>query len=370
MLPTPPPAGARPDLMPMSGGPTSQQQAFVMLLSVGCLVASITHVAFGYLFWRHDVIPMAWGNVVSVLAYAVSALLLRRGHTATAIVLMLSEVTAHALAAVITVGWESGFHLYLLVVIPMFLANQVNRLPVRLLLAAGVAVAYMLLDVHWHHRPALHPMPEAVMAALHTFNLGSTLAILCVFTVVYVQLISEAESRLHALATTDSLTGLMNRRSMGAAMQRLQALRQRKPQPATVVLLDIDHFKQLNDRHGHALGDWALQAVADVLEIGVRDVDLLARWGGEEFLITLPDADVDAAMLVAERLRQNIAALRFPLPSAAQPTDGTPAEQRVTATFGVAALAPDEPVEAAIHRADVALYLGKEAGRNRVVRGG
>jgi len=240
---------------------------------------------------------------------------------------------------------------------------------VRLVLASGVATAYMMLDVHGHHRPALYPMPDAVMAALHTFNLGSTLAILCVFTVVYVQLISEAEARLHALATTDSLTGLMNRRSMSAAMLRLQALRQRKPQPATVVLMDIDHFKQLNDRHGHALGDWALQSVADVLEIGVRDVDLLARWGGEEFLIALPDADVDAAMQVAERLRQNIAALRFPLPHANGRPDDNPDEQGVTATFGVATLAPDEPIEAAIHRADVALYLGKEAGRNRVVRG-
>jgi hypothetical protein len=233
MSPTPLPASARNALPTPVNGPSSQRQAFVMLLSVGCLVASITHVAFGYLFWRHDVIPMAWGNVASVLAYALSALLLRQGHTATAIVLMLAEVTGHALAAVVTVGWESGFHFYLIIVIPMFLANQVNRLPVRLLLAAGVAIAYMLLDVHGHHRVALHPMPEPVLAALHTFNLGSTLAILCVFTVVYVQLISEAEARLHELATTDSLTGLMNRRSMGTALQRLQTLQtdQRSPWP-------------------------------------------------------------------------------------------------------------------------------------------
>ncbi len=345
----------------------SLQQAFGMLLSAGCLVAAITHVAFGYLFWHHGVSSLAWANVASVLAYALSALLLRRGRTAQAIVLMLSEVTVHALTAVMAVGWESGFHFYLLVVIPIFLANQVNRWPVRILLALLVASAYMLLDIHWHHRPPAHPMPADVLTSLHTFNLGATIGILCVFTVLYVHLISQAEARLHELATTDSLTGLMNRRSMGAALQRLQTLRQRRPQPVTMVLVDIDHFKQLNDSHGHAVGDWALQAVADVLEIGVRDVDLLARWGGEEFLIALPDADLNAAAQVAERLRQNIAALRFPLRPSMKGGDVT--EQQLTATFGLAALSPQEAVEAAIHRADVALYQGKQGGRNRVVKG-
>jgi diguanylate cyclase (GGDEF)-like protein len=345
----------------------SLQQAFTMLLSAGCLVAAITHVAFGYLFWQHGISAMAWVNVASVLVYALSALMLRRGRTAPAIILMLSEVTAHALAAVIAVGWESGFHYYLLVVIPIFLANQVVRWPVRIGVGLAVSSAYMLLDMRWHHRPAIWPMPPEVLSSLHTFNLGSTIAILCVFTVLYVHLISQAEARLHELATTDSLTGLMNRRSMGAALQRLQTLRQRKPQPVTMMLVDIDHFKRLNDSHGHAAGDWALQAVADVLEIGVRDVDLLARWGGEEFLIALPDADLNAAAQVAERLRQNIAALRFPLGPGSKGGDVT--EQQVTATFGLAPLAPDEPAEAAIHRADVALYQGKQGGRNRVVKG-
>jgi diguanylate cyclase (GGDEF)-like protein len=343
-------------------------QVFAMVLSAGCLLAGVCHMAFGYLFWEHGVNAMVWANVASVCAYAVAAVLLRRGRVASAMTLMMAEVTLHAVAAVFVVGWESGFHLYLLVVIPGYLANQINRWPTRLAVAGSVSLAYVLLDKFAHHRPPLHPIPPDVLASLHVFNLATTLALLCVFTVMYVQLIAQAERRLHELATTDSLTGLMNRRSMLAALQRLQSQRQRRPQPVALLLIDIDHFKQLNDTHGHALGDWALQAVADVLTIGVRDVDMVSRWGGEEFLIALPDTTPEAALQVADRLRLNIAALRFPLPRGEGDPEGTEREQTLTATFGLADLAPQQSLDGAIHLADVALYQGKQQGRNRVVQ--
>jgi len=279
--------------------------------------------------------------------------------------MIVAEVTLHAVAAVFMVGWESGFHLYLLVIIPGYLANQINPWPTRVTVSGLAAVSYVLLDKFAHHRPPLHPIPADVLASLHVFNLATTLALLCVFTVLYVQLIAQAERRLHELATTDSLTGLMNRRSMLTALQRLQSIRQRKPQPVALLLIDIDHFKQLNDNHGHALGDWALQAVADVLTIGVRDVDMVARWGGEEFLIALPDTTPEAALQVADRLRLNIAALRFPLPKG---EDGAEREQTLTATFGLADLGPLQSLDGAIHLADVALYQGKQQGRNRVIQ--
>ncbi len=352
-----------------AGSSGSASQVFAMVLSAGCLLAGVCHLAFGYLFWQHGVEAMTWANVASVCTYAVAAVLLRRGRVAPAMLLLMAEVTLHAIAAVIVVGWESGFHLYLLVVIPGYLANQINRWPVRIAVSGSVSLAYVLLDVYGHRQAPLQAIPTEVLASLHVFNLATTLALLCVFTVMYVQLITRAERRLHELATTDSLTGLMNRRSMLAALQRLQSLRQRKPQPAALLLIDIDHFKQLNDTHGHALGDWALQAVADVLTIGVRDVDMVARWGGEEFLIALPDTTPEAALQVAERLRLNIAALRFPLPrSDGEPEGGEAREQRLTATFGLADLGAQQSLDGAIHLADVALYQGKQQGRNQVVQ--
>jgi diguanylate cyclase (GGDEF)-like protein len=338
--------------------PSVARHSFTLLLSSGCLLAGVTHMAFGVLFYQTGVMPMAKVNIASVLIYVLSALLLRRDRVGTAMLLMIAEVAAHAILAVIAVGWESGFHYYLLITIPVFLANQINKWPLKITVATVIGGAYVVLDWYWHRAVPAYVMDVNTLAYLHRFNLVTTIAILSGFTVLYVHLITQAEERLHELATTDSLTGLMNRRSLLATLEHEQARRQRKPHPVSIMLVDIDFFKKLNDTYGHSMGDWALQAVAEVLRKGVRDMDFVARWGGEEFLIILPFADMAVALPVAERLRQGIAELRFP---------SRGHELRITATLGLAELGTEEAADAAIQRADAALYKGKHAGRNRVV---
>lgn len=336
-------------------------QSFKLMLSSACLLAGVTHLAFGVLFHQAGVTPMVWVNVGSVLLYVLAAVLLRRDRIALAMFMMIAEVVAHAVAAVMAVGWESGFHYYLLIVIPVFLANQVNRWPFKIGFGTVIACAYLLLDGYWRKATPHYDMAADTLAHLHRFNLATTIAILSGLTVLYVHLITQAEERLHELATTDSLTGLMNRRSMLSALAREQATRQRKPHDTAMLIVDIDHFKQLNDTFGHTMGDWALKAVAEVLRKGVREMDLVARWGGEEFLVVLPFADRETAWTVAERLRQGIADLRFPSKDHAL---------RVTATVGLTCVAPAEAIDAAIQRADAALYKGKNDGRNRIVASG
>ena len=338
--------------------PSVASDSFKLLLSSGCLLAGVTHMAFGVLFYQAKVLAMAQVNVASVLTYLLAALLLRHNKVALAMFMMIAEVAAHAILAVITVGWESGFHYYLLIVIPVFLANQLNKWPFKIGFATLIGGAYVALDWYWRKADPVYQMDLGTLAYLHRFNLVTTIAILSGLTVLYVHLITQAEERLHELATTDSLTGLMNRRSMLAALEHEQAVRQRQPHDTCVLLVDIDHFKKLNDTFGHNMGDWALKAVADALESGVREMDFVARWGGEEFLIVLPFASKAAALPVAERLRQAIADLRFPSSGHAL---------RVSATLGLAALRADEQVDQAIQRADAALYKGKDAGRNQVV---
>jgi len=124
------------------------------------------------------------------------------------------------------------------------------------------------------------------------------------------------------------------------------------------VLADIDHFKSINDQHGHAAGDAVLTAVSQALRQTVREQDSVARWGGEEFLILMPQATMEAASAVAERLRASVAAVEVPI-------EGQ--RIQVTMTFGVSTWRPNEMVDTAIIRADVALYQGKQAGRNQVV---
>lgn len=333
-------------------------QSFKMVLSSACLLAGVTHIAFAVLFYQSQVVAMSWVNVGSVLTYVLAAALLRRDQVAAGMFVMIFEVAAHAILAVITVGWESGFHYYLLIVIPVFLANQVNKWPFKIAFATTLTVSYVALDWYLRKAAPMFEMSATTLAYLHRFNLVTTIAILSGLTVLYVHLITQAEARLHQLATTDSLTGLMNRRCMLDALAREQALRQRKPHPSTVLLVDIDHFKKLNDTFGHNMGDWALKAVAEVLKNGVREMDFVARWGGEEFLIVLPHASIEGARPVAERLRLSISELRFPAKD--HPL-------RVSATLGLAEMGIGEEADQAIQRADAALYKGKNEGRNQVV---
>jgi diguanylate cyclase (GGDEF)-like protein len=352
--------GLVPNPLPSSLLPDSlARHAFALLLSGVCLLAAVTHLAFLVLFHQAGVQALVQANVASVLVYGLSALLLRRERIVPAMLLMLAEVLGHGVLAIATIGWDSGFHYYLLVIIPVMLVSQFNGWPVRLSAAMLLLLAYVGLDVHYRRAVPLYAMDRDMLDHLHTFNMVSTVFLLSAFTVLYVHVISRAEARLHELATTDSLTGLMNRRSMLAALEREQGLRQRLPHPVTLILVDIDHFKQLNDTHGHALGDWALQAVAEALRKALREIDFVARWGGEEFLIALPNTDLLEARLVAERLRSGVAALDLPMSTPTQPL-------RLTATLGVSEVQGDESADAAIARADAALYQGKRAGRNRV----
>lgn len=174
----------------------------------------------------------------------------------------------------------------------------------------------------------------------------------------FLLLVKEDSDRdLLRLATTDALTGLSNRRDFMERTEAAWRLHLRLGQPMAVVMLDLDHFKSLNDRHGHAVGDTALRMTGEVLRQSLRDVDICGRLGGEEFALALPGSGVEEARVVAERLRQAVAALRF---------DSAQGAVGFTASFGVAAVCGDQGVEQALSQADRQLYQAKAAGRNQV----
>jgi len=166
--------------------------------------------------------------------------------------------------------------------------------------------------------------------------------------------------RLAELATHDGLTGLPNRRLFASRLERSLALSKRYGHPVSVLALDIDHFKQLNDTHGHATGDAALVALAGALEAHVREADTAARVGGEEFWVLLPETGLEAAAEVAEKLRLEVRALDV---------DGADTQPlgRFSVSIGVAEHREGERAEALLARADDALYEAKRAGRDRVI---
>jgi diguanylate cyclase (GGDEF)-like protein len=173
------------------------------------------------------------------------------------------------------------------------------------------------------------------------------------------QELERAYAEVERLAQTDPLTGLANRRHfMGVLAQEVERS-ERYGRPLSLVALDLDHFKAVNDAHGHAAGDDVLREAARALRAVCRDVDLAARMGGEEFSLLLPETDAAGARIVAERVRERIAGKAHRAPAGQT--------FRVTASLGVARLRPGASGEALLQAADEALYRAKAAGRNQVV---
>jgi diguanylate cyclase len=169
----------------------------------------------------------------------------------------------------------------------------------------------------------------------------------------------QLEKELKWQAQTDPLTGLFNRRQYELLFNQEMASARRNKTPLTLGLIDLDHFKAINDRYGHDLGDHVLCQVADILQQPLRDSDIIGRFGGEEFIIILPRTDVDQARVVAERMR--IALSETIISHQGQTVV-------VSATFALAELTPeDKDINDVIRRADDALYEGKGSGRNCVV---
>jgi len=168
----------------------------------------------------------------------------------------------------------------------------------------------------------------------------------------------ETRERLEEEVRTDFLTGLLNRRAMLDEVATEVDRFRRKGVPFCVVMGDIDHFKRINDLHGHDVGDLVLKRVADILRSRIRNQDRAARWGGEEFLFFLPETEQGGAMLLTEELRTRIEALK-------EQASGKTIE--VTMSFGVTCFEKDDSVDSCISRADGALLRAKRDGRNRVV---
>lgn len=203
------------------------------------------------------------------------------------------------------------------------------------------------------HSPAAAPDERDPYANKHARVVSKLLRFIDVVT-------SELEASMQEVTTlsiTDRLTQLANRIRLDRVLDEQIELANRYGTPFSVILLDVDHFKQVNDTHGHLVGDDLLVRLARVLIANTRSVDIVGRWGGEEFLIITPNTDINEAAIVAEKLRVALAGVEFPVVG------------YKTGSFGVAGYVADDNLTKIISRADAALYAAKKAGRNRVEMG-
>lgn len=359
-------AGAAPD----SGGAASgTRRALWAMLRHTCTAAALAHAAFLLLFANLGLPLLVWTNVASIALFIGSrALLLQRQNTI-AVSLIAGEVVLHAALASGLIGWDSGFHYYVLTLIGPLAVGMNGTTVSKLARLLAFGVGYAALDAWTRQAPPVYGLEPILLDSIRYFNIAGMLAIMAFVSLSYYRLVASAELALRTLASTDPLTGLHNRRRL---LEIVRATRNAGPTAPGLFLLlcDIDHFKQVNDKLGHEMGDLVLERVAGALRAAVRTTDSVARWGGEEFVVLLPGADCVKAMSTAERILLAVAALSLHDPSL---TSAPAANSHrmipitITMTIGVARVDTADSVEAAIARADAALYRGKAGGRNRVV---
>ncbi|RMT84405.1 diguanylate cyclase [Pseudomonas viridiflava] len=319
-------------------------------------VALLIHLTLFGLFIALDV-PILWGaNLVSTLIYLNCLYLIRGRRYRQAGQWMSFEIIGHAVLASWVLGWDSNFSFYLFCVVPIiaftFQLAKVRRF------AYGLAVLLAAVGCFTFRRymGLSSGLSREVLDLFGIVNVFTATSLSIYATALSVRFTSSMQMSLFHIANRDSLTNLYTRRRILHRVRQMES--QRNGLSASLILLDIDHFKQINDLHGHESGDLILQRVASIISSCVRTSDLAARWGGEEFLVLMPDTSLADTRRVAERIWTRI-----------REESGRIDTRKldVTATLATAVIHPGEAFQVALNRADALLYQGKENGRNRVM---
>lgn len=269
---------------------------------------------------------------------ALSIWIYRRGHVAP---LLNAVVVATGVAGVLV----SIHELRLVGVYWVYPLVLVLYLLYSLRVAATINVGFLVI---------LTPVLFMVMPIEHVVRILSALLLTSSFTFLFAHNLQRSARELEGLALEDPLSGAGNRRQMESRLDEAVYLRDRYGLPCSLIVLDIDHFKRINDTRGHLVGDEILVQLAELFRDRLRQSDRVFRYGGEEFVVSLPSTRGGAAARIAEKLRARVAATRFP---------GT---DQLTVSAGVAELRYGETQHDWLRRADAALYAAKQAGRNRV----
>ncbi len=331
----------------------NRQLYLARLLVIPVIISSIL-VLIGYAYGVRDLyrfgffVPISALSAISFLLLATSLLLIRAergfmrlfvGHTLGS--RMVRWLIPALIIIFVTIGWlcRQGnlLHLYnnqfetsLLIFLTLLLSS------ILIIWQSRMQHGQELLRQHAQHALQMNNLALEKKVKQRTHELE--------------QLMQELET----LSLTDGLTGIANRRAFEQRLTLDWQRALRYQHPLSVLMLDIDYFKSLNDEFGHAAGDVVLQQIAILLMEAARDIDLVCRYGGEEFIILMIETGLPDALQVAERIRLHIAAHPWPI-------------RQVTASIGVATLQPEQSIQALLKAADQALYQAKAAGRNCVV---
>lgn len=351
-----------------------RQRAFILqhLVGVSNCLLGLAALNYGVLRGVVDPIGCAWLTFAAIAVISCITFIVRSGMNN-----RFSDpslLTAHIYSAEFFLAWgyylggpcrPVGLVLLFVVLMTNFSTNTtkvVRKTSIAALLMFGAA----MVRIAWEER-SLHNGPQIqlvyfgvlLMVLLSLYLLVNNLHRIRAVSTQRKKELVEAMATIQELATRDELTRLFNRRHMLSLLNAEKVRCDRVGHPFSIALLDVDHFKRVNDAHGHGAGDEVLREVAAHLTASMRDMDIVARWGGEEFLVLFPETDGDQADLVLRRVLKALAS---------KEVLRTRPDMRISFSGGLAQFEPGESLDGAIDRADSALYQAKSNGRNRIER--
>lgn len=273
------------------------------------------------------------------------------------------EILLHATLAVYYVGWNTGYHYFIFGTVTGLFYMPYFKSFTKIIIAAGSTFMYLLLFNLFKDMTPIYILSDKTITYIYYLNIVITFAIFSFTAYFYNLAAKKAESKLQELnntlqlmATTDHLTGIANRRSMISSIEKVAEKYKKDGQRFSLIIADIDDFKKINDQYGHNCGDNILQSIAEILKKSLRKNDTIARWGGEEFLILLPQTNYEEAAVVAKKLKRSLKESYF---------DCLDDGESLTMTFGISEY--KDSLDKCISEADTALYRGKRNGKDCVV---
>jgi len=315
------------------------------------------HLVLIPLFFWLGISTLAFFNIFSTILWIVARRINSLGRNATASMILLAEVCLHTVLAVYFLGWQSGFQYYLVAAVPFIMFNTKMDSSILLIQSVFICVLFMALNAVSTNRIE-HANYPWIIESLNYINIMISFSALIVNSYYFRKAIFITEQQMETLANIDQLTGLTNRRGIHSILNRQYNQFTRNGIPFCLILADIDFFKRINDTFGHDSGDYVLVQIAKILKQRLRQYDVVSRWGGEEFLLILPDTEIEAARVVAEHIRTAVSEQTFLF-------NGQ--KIAVTITLGVTQHTADHTLYETIKQADDVLYKGKGSGRNHVV---
>ena len=275
--------------------PSEVNYSLMTVIHYTAQVAFTGHFLFIFMFLWLGIPAMALFNLVSCLIFVGAFWINRKGYTHLALLLGIFEILIHAILAAVFLGWDSSFQYYILALVPLIFYSREWSSFTKIALTAFLCLINIALYIYLQHLPPLHTELPLNIQLVSMVNILTLFVVMGFQANFYLYATTHAENALKGadkilenLAHTDPLTKLLNRRSLldeiTVAIERYSW----EGTPFSIILADIDHFKTYNDTYGHEAGDKILVRAAEVLKSSLRDQDLLARWGGEEFLILLP----------------------------------------------------------------------------------